>query len=107
MVPAARDTPELAGSVGSVRQRIIRGLSRKPRVAQLQPETPAAPTSTEPRRCLTVSQVIALNYGEASDAAVPALAGLSVADALLPPNPISPVFFALAGRDDGGGDTTL
>ena len=41
--------------------------------------------ATEPCRCLTVSPAFALSFGAASDAAVP----------------------ALAGRDDGGGDTTL
>ena len=63
--------------------------------------------STDPTSPSTVSPVLALNYGEASDAAMPALAGLAAAGALVPPNPVSPVFFALAGADGGGGDATL
>jgi hypothetical protein len=61
---------------------------------------------TDPISPVTVSPVFALNYGESSDAAVPALSGLSVADALVPPNPVSPVFFAMDGAG-GGGDVTL
>jgi hypothetical protein len=46
--------------------------------------------------CPVVSPVFALNFGEASPETVPALAGLQQAVGQIPPNPISPVFFALA-----------
>jgi hypothetical protein len=54
--------------------------------------------------CLVISPVFAQNYGQASRETVPALAGLSVASNLVPPNPTSPVFAVL---DGGGVDTPL
>jgi hypothetical protein len=42
-----------------------------------------------------VSPVFALNFGEASQQTLPALAGLEQAVGQIPPNPIAPVFFAL------------
>ena len=47
--------------------------------------------------CLTASPVFALNYGTADAGTGHALAGLNVAGTLVPPNPISPVFFGLNG----------
>ena len=48
--------------------------------------------------CLTASPVFALNYGTVDAAWTGhALAGLNVAGTLVPPNPVSPVFFGLNG----------
>src|SRR5262245_50302991 len=46
---------------------------------------------------LTASPVFTLNYGTADAWAGHAVAGLSVAGTLVPPNPISPVFVGLNG----------
>lgn len=57
---------------------------------------------TDPCQCLEVSPVVVLNYGEPDVETLDALGGLIIADAAVPPNPVSPVFFSLAGLDGGG-----
>jgi len=59
----------------------------------------------DPCRCLAISPVFALNYGTPQPPPILAMNGLSVADVATPnPPPISPVFYGLAGEDDGGDD---
>ena len=58
----------------------------------------------DPCRCLEVAPVFALNYtpNPSPIDELRALNGLIVADSVVPPNPVSPVFFGLAGLDGGG-----
>jgi hypothetical protein len=56
----------------------------------------------DPCRCLEVSPVMVLNYGEPDVETLDALSGLIIADAAVPPNPVSPVFVGLAALGGGG-----
>jgi hypothetical protein len=119
MIPATRDAPEPGAdamprpsrtrpSLEALDPRVIPSavLGAPPAFKGLEVAV-ARFTPVGPCRCLDVSPVFALNYGGSNDATVPALAGLLVANSHYPTDPSSPVFFGLAGRDDGGGDTTL